>query len=120
MSFFKQARSLAREPFLVVSVARDENVKKIKGDYPIKNEMERMALIKKCGLVDKVIMSGLKNHIPHILKESPHIIALGYDQMEYVKNLEKDLKEKGLLVKIIRLKPYKENIYKNKFLKNKN
>ena len=76
-----------------------------------------MILVKKCKLVDKAVLSGVKNHIPHIVKEYPDIIALGYDQKAYVKNLKKDLK--NITVKIIRLKPYKEKIYKNRLLKNK-
>ena len=117
LNFFKQARSLARSEYLIVSVARDINVKKIKGKLPWLNERKRMTLIKKCGLADKVVLSGIKNHIPHIVKEHPSIIALGYDQRDYIKNLKKDLKNKGLLVKIVRLKPYKKDIYKNHLLK---
>lgn len=78
-----------------------------------------MNLVKKCKLVDKVVLSGIKNYLGHIIKERPNIIALGYDQTHYVKNLEKDLKKKGLLVKIIRLKPYKKNIFKNHLLRQK-
>lgn len=77
-----------------------------------------MLLVKKSNLADKVVLSGVKNHIPHIVKEHPDIIALGYDQKAYVKNLKKDLKAKNLSVKIIRLKPYQEKIYKNHLLKN--
>lgn len=117
LNFFKQAKKLASKSFLVVSVARDRNVKKIKNIFPTLNEKKRLILVKKCKLVDKVILSGIKNHLPHILKEHPDIIALGYDQTAYVKNLKKDLKNKGMFVKIIRLKPYRENIYKNHLLK---
>lgn len=116
LDFFSQARKLVRNPFLVVSIARDKNVKHIKGKYPIKSEKKRMILVRKCKLVDEVVLSGVKNHIPHIIKESPDIIALGYDQKAYVKNLEKDLKNKDMVVKIIRLKSYKEKIYKNHLL----
>jgi cytidyltransferase-like protein len=31
LNFFKQARSLAKNPYLIASVARDYNVKRIKG-----------------------------------------------------------------------------------------
>ncbi|MFA5791456.1 MAG: adenylyltransferase/cytidyltransferase family protein [Candidatus Paceibacterota bacterium] len=118
LDFFKQAKRLAEKSFLVVSIARDKNVFKIKGKYPINNEIKRMILVKKCKLVDKVVLSGIKNHLPHIIKESSDIIALGYDQKAYVKNLKKDLKNKGKIVKIVRLKSYKEKIYKNYLLKN--
>jgi cytidyltransferase-like protein len=117
LNFFKQARNLAKQSFLIVSIARDKNVFKIKGKYTEKKEKTRMALVKKSKLVNKVILSGLTNHIPHILKEKPDIIALGYDQKEYIKNLKKDLKARNLSVKIIRLKPYQEKIYKNSLLK---
>ena len=119
LNFFKQAKKLAKKPFLIVSVARDQNVKKIKGKFPNLKERERMHLIKKIKFVDKVVLSGLKRYIPHIIKEYPDIIALGYDQKAYVKNLKKDLKNKGLMVKVARLKPYKEKIYKNDLLKAK-
>jgi cytidyltransferase-like protein len=117
INFFKQARKLAVKPFLIVSVARDKNVFRIKGSFPGKTEKKRMILVKKCKLVDEVVLSGIKNHIPHIIKARPDIIALGYDQKAYVKNLKKDLKNKGILVKVIRLKAYKDKIYKNHLLK---
>lgn len=114
--FFKQARKLAVKPFLIVSVARDKNVIKIKGKFSSLNEKKRVKLIKKCKLVNKVVLSGIKNHIPHIIKEHPDIIALGYDQKAYVKNLKRDLKNKNINVAIVRLKPYKEKVYKNHLL----
>lgn len=119
LHFFKQAKKLVRNSFLIVSIARDRNVRKIKKIKPIYNEKQRLSLIKKCVFVDRVVLSGIMNHIPHIIKERPDIIALGYDQKDYIKNLKKDLKNEGLSVEIIRLKPYKKHIYKNHLLKNK-
>ena len=77
---------------------------------------EEFVKLIKSNLVNKVVLSGIKNYLPHIIKEHPDIIALGYDQKAYVPNLKKDLKIKGLIVKIVRLKPYKEKIYKNQLL----
>lgn len=145
VNFFKQARGFIKNSFLIASIARDKNVLRIKGKYPDKNEWARMALVKKSKLVDKVVLSGVKSHLPHIIKICPDIIALGYDQKAYidkrgsrgrvlshtaseskshqgnpyVQNLKKDLKNKGISVKITRLKPYKEKIYKNHLLKTK-
>jgi len=118
-NFFKQARKLAKKSFLIVSIARDENVIKIKGKRPELKEKKRMALVKKYKVVDKVILSGIRNHLPHIIGENPDIIALGYDQKVYVKNLKKDLKNKGISVKIVRLRAYKKNIFKNRLIKQK-
>jgi len=117
LNFFKQARNLTAKAFLIVSIARDKNVFKIKGKFPVLNQDERIFLVKKCKLADKVVLAGLKNYLKHIIKESPEIIALGYDQKAYVKNLKKDLENKGLQVKIVRLKPYKQKKYKNHLLK---
>jgi FAD synthetase len=117
LNFFKQAKDLMKNSFLIVSIARDKNVFKIKGEYPNFKERSRMALVKKSKLADQVILSGINNHLPHIVKVNPDIIALGYDQKAYVKDLKKDLKNKGILVKVVRLKPYKEKIYKNHLLK---
>ncbi len=120
LHFFKQARKLVglkKEPFLVISIARDKNVKKIKGKIPDLNEKQRKLLVEQNKLVDRVVFAGVHEHLPHILKEKPNIIALGYDQEAYVKNLRKDLAEKGLLVKIVRLKSYKPHKYKNHLIK---
>jgi len=119
INFLKQAKSFTKNSFLIVSIARDKNVLKIKGEYPDLSEQTRIGLVKKCKLVDKVVLSGIKNHLPHIVRMCPDIIALGYDQKAYVKNLKKDLKNKGISVKIVRLKPFKQKIYKNHLLKNK-
>lgn len=119
LNFFKQARNLCQDPFLIASIARDKNVLKIKGRLPVFSEKKRLNLIKKTRLVDKVVLAGLQEHLPHIVKEKPAIIALGYDQKFYVKNLKKDLKNRGVLVRIVRLKPYKQNIYKNHLLRKK-
>lgn len=121
LDFFKQARRLSDKSFLIISVARDKNVLKIKKMLPLLPEKKRILLLKKFNkkykLADRIILSGPQNHIAHILKMRPDIIALGYDQKHYVKNLKKDLKSEGLTVKIRRLKPYKQNIYKNHLLK---
>ena len=119
LNLFKQARDIFPNTYLVVSVARDKNVFKIKGVRTLMKEKGRMKLIRATGLVDKVVLSGISNHIPHILKEKPDAIALGYDQTHYVKNLKQDLKKKGLEVEIFRMKPYKKHIYKNHLLKKK-
>ena len=119
LDFFRQAKDFMKNSFLIVSIARDKNVIRIKGRSPFLNEKKRVMLVKKCKMADKVVLAGLRNHIPHILKEGPDIIALGYDQKAYVKNLRKDLKKNGIAVKIIRLKPHKEKIYKNHLLNKK-
>jgi len=120
LDFFKQARKLSQNPYLIVSVARDINVKRIKRHRPKNTERKRLAVIGSLTLVNKAVLGDVRNHLPHILKEKPRIIALGYDQKRYIKNLKTDLTNKGLNVKIIRLKAFKPNIYKSSKIKNEN
>ncbi len=120
LDFFKQAKNFMKNSFLIVSIARDKNVLKIKGKVPRLSEKERLGLVKKCKIADRVVLAGKVKYLTHILKEHPNVIALGYDQKAYVQELKKDLKNKGVSIKIIRLKPYKEHIYKNHLLKKDN
>ncbi len=116
LDFFRQARRLARNSYLIVSIARDKNVVKIKKRKTFHSEKERLILVKKIKLVDKVILGSLNNYLANILKEKPQIIALGYDQKVFVSELRAEIKKKKIDLKIVRLKPYKQNIYKNSLL----
>lgn len=109
---FHQARKLAKNPRLIVSVARDENVKKIKGFTPRHKETERLKMLRSHPLVDKAVLGARGNHVPHIVAESPHVIALGYDQKAYVKQLRGLLAKSGLNPKIVRLKPFRTADFK--------
>ncbi len=118
---FRQARAkaLSGKAFLIVSVARDKNVKRIKGRKPLYGERKRLAALQRQKLVDQAMLGALGDHIPHIVKHKPDIIALGYDQKNYVKGLRSALKQQGLRVKIVRLKPYKPDQYKSSLVKAK-
>ena len=118
INFFKQARKLSANPFLIVSIARDDNVKKIKGQKPKNNERKRLSAIKKYVLVNKVVLGGAKNYLKHILKEKPQVIVLGYDQKAYTRNLRKLLNKQGLKVRVVRARPFKPHLYKSSLLKN--
>lgn len=117
--FLKKAKQLAKNSFLIVSIARDINVKKIKGFFPINNEKKRAANLKKSGWADKVILGSLTDYLKPIIKESPQIIALGYDQRVYTENLRKKLAEKDLKVKVIRVKSHFPKKYKSSIMKQK-
>ena len=117
LHFFMQAQKLSSNTFLIVSLARDENVKAIKGRQPLFKLRDRMAAVKKTGLAQRVVAGALKNYLGHIVHEKPDIIALGYDQSEYIDGLLEKLKKRGLHVRIFRLKPYKPHVYKSSLVK---
>ena len=111
--FFRQARSLAPEPYLIVSVARDYAAARTRGHMPRHREAERLARISAHPLVDRAVIGDEIGYMKHILEEKPDVIALGYDQHgAYVDTLEKDIQESGLTVRVVRLKPYRPELYK--------
>lgn len=111
--FFMQARGLADHPYLIVSIARDRSVERIKGRPPTNDEKARLALIQSHALVDEAVLGDLEGYVMHIREAKPDIIALGYDQEgEYVDRLEGDLRAAGLSAKIERLAAFKPEIYK--------
>ena len=116
-NMFAQARALAANPYLIVSVARDCNVLRIKHAFPLRKERQRLRDVVNTPLVDKAVLGAINNHIPHIVKERPVIIAFGYDQTNYVNGLKADLANYGLPVRIIRLKAYMPHIHKSSIIK---
>ena len=67
--------------YLIVVVARDENVLKIKNKLPRENELERLENIKKLEFVDEVVLGDLHNRLAVIVENKPDILCFGYDQV---------------------------------------
>lgn len=113
INMLEQARSLAPDPQIIVSIARDDAAERIKGERPKRGELERMKIVEASPLVDEVVLGDADGYIEHIVHARPDIIALGYDQEgEYVRELQAELDKKGLQPRIVRLKPYKPEIYR--------
>ncbi len=114
-NFFQQACNYGDQ--LIVVVARDKIVKKVKGKLPDNDEISRLGVIKSFAQADKVILGNRVDMYKRIAQIKPDIIALGYDQTAFTENLQKKLVELGLgTTKIIRLKPYKPEKYKTSIL----
>jgi cytidyltransferase-like protein len=109
----RQARALAPDPWLIVSVARDAVVERIKGSLPRLGEEARCATLATHALVDEAVLGDAQGYIEHIKKAAPDVIALGYDQEgEFVAHLARDLEAANLWPRIVRLNPFKPEIYK--------
>jgi cytidyltransferase-like protein len=110
---FRQARALATEPHLIVSIARDSVALRIKGKRPVHTETERVALVRKESGVDEVVLGDTDGFATHIIEARPDVIALGYDQEgEYVDTLEETLRRAGLAVRIERLRAFRSDEFK--------
>ena len=119
LDFFKQAKKFGKN--LIVVVARDETVEKVKGKFPDNDEDNRVEEIKKSGLAEMVLL-GNKGADKYwlIKKYQPDVICLGYDQEFFIHNLREELDKNGLeKTEIIRLKSYYPEKYKSSILKNR-
>ena len=107
LSFIEQAEALGDELFAVV--ARDENVKRIKGHYPDHSEVERKAALEELPRVDDVRLGYEGSNFLRVVEEiAPDIIALGYDQ-----GRPPGLADKFPGCKIVVLKPHHPEKYKS-------
>jgi len=107
IDFLKQAKSLGDE--LIVIVARDENVRKIKGISP-ESEVHRKLNVEKTGIPDKVVLGNLRQDPLSILRElSPDVVALGYDQRVSAE----EIKSISPGCEVVRLKPFHPDLFKS-------
>jgi FAD synthetase len=111
LDFFKQAKQ--HGDFLVAVVGRDETVEKIKGRKPAKKQQQRLLDVYNVPEVDFAALGDKEDPYKIIEEQNPDVICLGYDQNSYTKNLEDELKKRGIKAEIIRLKPHQEHKYKS-------
>ncbi|MFH0973896.1 MAG: adenylyltransferase/cytidyltransferase family protein [Candidatus Micrarchaeota archaeon] len=112
-NFFSQARRAGgRNAFLIAVVARDANVLLKKGQRPNAGESKRLKAVKDSRSVDSAVLGGKQDRFAVIRRLKPHVIALGYDQNAEFRLLLNAC-AKGFLKKIVRLKPFKPEIYKS-------
>jgi len=94
---------------LVVIVAKDKTVEKLKGSKPIIPEDQRRALVESLKVVDEAIL-GYENMdmLRVIEKVKPDVIALGYDEEKIEKKLKRLIAEKNLKIKVVRIGRFEE------------
>lgn len=94
---------------LVVIIAKDRTVEKLKGAKPIIPEDQRRAVVESLKVVDEAILGYEDMDMLRVIeKVKPDIIALGYDEERIEKDLKKLLVEKGLNVKVVRVGQFTE------------
>lgn len=114
-NFFKQAREYG--DYLVVVVGRDSTILKTKNRPPKFDENARLKAVRECGLVDEARLGNEGNNPYKVIEEvMPRIICLGYDQTHFTEKLASKIKQMGLTIEIIRLKPFEPEIYKSSIL----
>ncbi|BCB95674.1 FAD synthase [Dissulfurispira thermophila] len=113
IDFLKQAKSLGDE--LIVIVARDETVKRIKGFLPTHNERLRRNNVEDTGIPDMVVLGNLDTDLFQILEEiKPDVVALGYDQRVSEEEIIKRFPD----CKVVRLSSFHPEKYKSSYFRN--
>ena len=102
---------------LIVVLGRSETIKEFKGKKPKYSEKERKQHLGITGIPTKILLGEIADKYKLIEKIKPDIICLGYDQNSFTKDLKLELKKRKLNSKVIRLKPYKEHLFKSSKLK---
>ncbi len=93
---------------LYVVVARDVNVRRIKGKDPQHPEIERVAAIRGACPEATVLPGHPTDFLHHIRELQPDLIMLGYDQQ-----LPPGIREEDLHAKIERLPPFRPEKWKS-------
>ena len=116
--FLQKAASLGDE--LVVVVARNKSVEKIKGKLPLNDEAVRLQAVSGLPFVHRALLGGPIEKRFEILKElNPDVVALGYDQKPSEQELQNQLQKIGVKAKIVRLPPFNEEKFKTSKLRRK-
>ena len=97
---------------VTVIIARDENVKHIKGKFPTENETVRKEAVEKKFPSARVILGDPENFLTPVRAEKPDLILLGYDQ-----RMPPGVTEADLGCKIERLPPHEPERYKTSLRK---
>ncbi|MFA6515365.1 MAG: adenylyltransferase/cytidyltransferase family protein [Candidatus Paceibacterota bacterium] len=115
-SFIKEAKKQGNH--LVVIVARDEVVKRLKGKLPKYSEVERINSLLEVGDVDLVLLGDPEIETYNTLKEvKPDIVYVGYDQKALFENLNKVMKIGNLpKMEIICGEPHKPELFHSSIL----
>jgi FAD synthetase len=94
---------------LVVIVAKDKTVEKLKDSKPIIPEDQRRAVVESLKVVDEAILGYEDMDMLRVIeKVKPDVIALGYDEERIEKSLKKLLAEKRLNIKVVRVSQFTE------------
>lgn len=115
VSFLNQAKALGHK--LIVVVAKDESVMRLKKHSPKFMLPERMTALLNHD-ADHVVIPGddAEGGWEVVLKHRPHIVALGYDQRAMAEYLLQSLQSFPFACEVVTLKPHEPEKFKSSIL----
>ena len=95
---------------LLVIIARDSTVEETKGRKPVMPENQRRALVESLKVVDEAVLGFEKFDLADVIERvKPDVIALGYDQANMEKRVQKYVDKHKLKIKVIRIGKFEED-----------
>jgi len=107
LHYLQEAKELGDELYVVV--ATDATVRRRKHE-PITPERMRVELVQALKPVDKAILGNEGDMYETVRSIEPDIIAIGYDQAYSEKELEAELRKRGLKARVVRLSKYEDDL----------
>lgn len=89
---------------LIVVVARDSTVQRMKGVKPIISEENRRALVEALKVVDEAILGFEEMDMGKVLESiKPDVVAVGYDQDGIEVEVRRVIEEKALPIEVVKI-----------------
>lgn len=109
--FLEEAkRKGGKDAELLVIIARDNTVEKIKGRKPVMSEDQRRALVESLKVVDEAVLGFEDFDIGDVItKIKPDVIALGYDQTSMEQQVREYVDKHNLDIRVFRIGKFEED-----------
>ena len=112
---FREAKKYG--DYLIVVIARDSSVKKIKGIEPHQNELLRLEKVRNVAFVDNVVLGHEDDFYKVIEENKPEVLCFGYDQNKM--NVEEELKKRRIKAEIVTLEAFAPETFKSSLMRKK-
>lgn len=109
--YFSKAKEFGDH--LVVVIARDETIRKVKSRNSYNSENDRLEEVQKCEIVNKAILGNIEDKYQVIIDEKPDILVFGYDQQSFNIGIKEELSKRGITN--IEIKTIKESFEPEKY-----
>lgn len=94
----------AKHGLVTVIVARDSTVLKVKGRPPVVPEEQRKAMVAHLKGVERAVLGHEgEDHLAVVVDLKPDVLVLGPDQDLDPEGVQRELRERGLSVRVVRL-----------------
>jgi len=120
--FLEEAkRQAGPDSRLVVIIARDRTVRRLKGRGPVIPEDHRRALVEALEVVDEALLGYEDVDLEAVIERiRPDVIAVGYDQDEIERRTRRIVEERGLKLRVVRIGRFgKEDLNSSSKIKGK-